>query len=119
MQALVIATVSLLVLVAGLAQAQVPPPPEGVDALSEAYHAKHYSPYAGRSFPGRVFWGDTHLHTALSFDAGAFGNRLGIEEAVRRDPSLRHGANVWRGAIVHPGVAESLGWPYQDLETLL
>jgi hypothetical protein len=30
-----------------------------------------------------VFWGDTHLHTALSFDAGAFGNRLGVEEAYR------------------------------------
>jgi len=44
---------------------------------------------------------------------------LGVEEAVRRDPSLRGGANVWRGAIVHPGVAESLEWPCQDLETLL
>ena len=82
-QVLVITAVSSLVLFAGLAQAQVPPPPEGVDALSEVYHAKHYSPYAGRSFPGRVFWGDTHLHTALSFDAGAFGNRLGVEEAYR------------------------------------
>jgi hypothetical protein len=82
-QVLVITVISSLMLFAGLAQAQVPPPPEGVEALSDAYHAKHYSPYAGRSFPERVFWGDTHLHTALSFDAGAFGNRLGIEEAYR------------------------------------
>ncbi|MGD9005253.1 MAG: hypothetical protein PVH94_12865, partial [Desulfobacterales bacterium] len=22
---------------------------------------KHFSPYAGRNFPTRVFWGDTHL----------------------------------------------------------
>src|SRR5688572_12531247 len=38
-----------------------------------------YSPYAGRNFPSRVFWGDTHLHTSASMDAGAFGNRLGFE----------------------------------------
>lgn len=35
-----------------------------------------YSPPAGRNFPSRPFFGDTHLHTALSFDAGAFGARL-------------------------------------------
>ncbi len=45
------------------------------------FGGKSYSPYANRNFPGQVFWGDTHLHTALSFDAGAFGNRLGPEEA--------------------------------------
>src|SRR5687768_10950356 len=35
------------------------------------------------SYPTRVFFGDTHLHTAMSMDAGAFGNRLGIEDAYR------------------------------------
>jgi hypothetical protein len=30
-----------------------------------------------------VFWGDTHLHTAISFDAGAFGVRLSPEDAHR------------------------------------
>jgi alanine dehydrogenase len=44
---------------------------------------------------------------------------LGIEEAVRREPALRHGANVWRGEIVCQGVAESLEIPYRDLEELL
>ena len=34
-------------------------------------------------YPTRVYFGDTHLHTAMSMDAGAFGNRLGIEEAYR------------------------------------
>jgi len=42
-----------------------------------------YSPYAGRNFPTRPFFGDTHLHTALSLDAGAFGARLGPREAYR------------------------------------
>jgi hypothetical protein len=40
-----------------------------------------YSPYAGRSFPTRVYWGDTHLHTSYSMDAGAFGARLGPKDA--------------------------------------
>lgn len=42
-----------------------------------------YSPYAGRTFPTRPFFGDTHLHTAFSMDAGAFGARLGPKEAYR------------------------------------
>lgn len=42
-----------------------------------------YSPYAGRKFPTRPLFGDTHLHTAASFDAGAFGARLGARDAYR------------------------------------
>ena len=53
------------------------------ESLSEVYPGKAYSPYAQRSFPSRVFWGDTHLHTALSMDAGLFGARLGLEDAYR------------------------------------
>ena len=45
--------------------------------------ARPYSPFAGRTFPERPLWGDTHLHTSLSFDAGAFGNRLGPRAAYR------------------------------------
>ncbi len=51
--------------------------------LSERYSGKAYSPYAGRTFPERPLWGDSHLHTSLSFDAGAFGNRLGPRVAYR------------------------------------
>jgi hypothetical protein len=42
-----------------------------------------YSPYVGRNFPTRPLFGDTHLHTAMSFDAGMFGARLGPVEAYR------------------------------------
>jgi Protein of unknown function (DUF3604) len=44
---------------------------------------KPYSPYAGRTYPTRVFWGDTHLHTSQSFDSVMFGNTLGPEDAYR------------------------------------
>jgi len=40
-----------------------------------------YSPYVGRNYPTRPFFGDTHLHTSFSFDAGAFGARLGPRDA--------------------------------------
>ena len=53
------------------------------ESLSDVYPGKAYSPYAQRSFPSQVFWGDTHLHTALSMDAGLFGARLGLDEAYR------------------------------------
>ena len=42
-----------------------------------------YSPYAERNFPERPLWGDTHLHTAISFDAGAFGVSLLPPDAYR------------------------------------
>jgi hypothetical protein len=42
-----------------------------------------YSPYATGTAATRVYWGDTHLHTSFSMDAGAFGNRLGLEDAYR------------------------------------
>jgi alanine dehydrogenase len=40
---------------------------------------------------------------------------LGVEQAVAADASLAQGANLWRGAVVHPGVAESLGMPLAPL----
>jgi hypothetical protein len=42
-----------------------------------------YSPYADRDFPTRPLFGDTHLHTSFSMDAGAFGARLSPRDAYR------------------------------------
>jgi len=53
------------------------------ETLSNVFEKETYSPYAGRAFPERPLWGDSHLHTSLSFDAGAFGNRLGPRDAYR------------------------------------
>ena len=55
------------------ATAQIKPSEESLEGL---YPGKTYSPYAQRSFPTQVFWGDTHLHTALSLDAGLFGTLI-------------------------------------------
>ena len=42
-----------------------------------------YSPYPSKSFPNSVYFGDTHLHTSYSTDAGMVGNTLTPEDAYR------------------------------------
>ena len=42
-----------------------------------------YSPYAGRNYPERPYFGDEHVHTSWSVDAGGTGTSLGPEEATR------------------------------------
>jgi len=51
--------------------------------LGDAFPAAPYSPFAERKFPTRPYFGDTHLHTGYSMDAGAFGARLGPRDAYR------------------------------------
>jgi len=44
---------------------------------------------------------------------------LGVAEALRADPALALGVNVWRGALVEEGVAEAHGLPLRALGELL
>lgn len=53
------------------------------EQVEKALPKPAYSPYAGRNFPTRPLFGDTHLHTSFSFDAGAFGARLTPRDAYR------------------------------------
>jgi len=75
----------------GIAQDMVPQP--GDVPVTE----QHFSPYAGRQFPTQVFFGDTHLHTAVSVDAGTM-NRVGQEDAYRfargEEVTTTHGLRV-------------------------
>ena len=56
---------------------------EADKAKLERAYARYYSPYAQRDFPTRPLFGETHLHTMASFDAGAFGARLTPRDAFR------------------------------------
>ncbi len=40
-------------------------------------------------------------------------------DALRRDPALRRGLNVFRGHVTHPAVAQAQGLPYTPPEALL
>ena len=44
---------------------------------------KTYSPYANRAYPDEVLFGDTHVHTKLSADAGLIGTTLTVSDAYR------------------------------------
>ena len=87
--ALAAALAGLLSAGAGFALAQQPPATTDIGTfdkqrVEKAFPSKApYSPYSGRTFPTRPFFGDTHLHTSYSMDAGAFGARLGPKEAYR------------------------------------
>lgn len=71
------AALGLTVTVADASDLGTPP----METIKSLYPGKAYSPYAKRSFPSQVYWGDTHVHTGLSLDAGLFGNTLGPEDA--------------------------------------
>ena len=49
----------------------------------KAFPKRAYSPYANRNYPTRPFFGDTHLHTGFSKDAGVAGCRLYPRDAYR------------------------------------
>jgi len=83
MKKLAARTALVLALAASTAGAQIPVPPDGEGVGPQTYTGRTYSPYAERRFPDAVYWGDTHLHTSLSMDAGAFGDRLGLDPAYR------------------------------------
>src|SRR5215211_4329605 len=76
------------------------------ETAEKAFPAKPpYSPYAGRNFPTRPYFGDTHTHTSYSMDAGAFGARLGPKDAYRFCS-----AGPWRFASsLHRSSGQSIG----------
>jgi hypothetical protein len=53
------------------------------EAAAGFLKGRPYSPYADRAYPERVLFGDTHVHTALSADAGGGGTRLMPRDAYR------------------------------------
>lgn len=77
------------------------------DALVKGlYPGKGYSPYANRDFPSNVYWGDTHLHTALSLDAGLFGNILGHTDAYK----LARGEQITSSSGIDVKLGRPLDW---------
>jgi alanine dehydrogenase len=75
--------------------------------------------YGVANMPGAVPRTSTFALTNVTLHFVEAIAELGVEEALRRDPVLREGANVWWGELVCPGVAESLGLPLASLEERL
>jgi len=65
-----------------------------------------YSPFVGQNFPNRVFWGDSHLHTSYSWDAGLVGARLDPGDAYR----FARGEEVTASMGVRAQLVRPLDW---------
>ena len=61
--------------------------------------------YCVANMPGAVPRTSTFALTNATLPFVEQISSLGVEEAVRTEPALAFGANVWRGDIVHEGVA--------------
>jgi hypothetical protein len=85
-------------------QAQEPAP--SPESLKDAFTVDNFSPYANRAFPDKILWGDTHLHTSLSMDAGAFGARLTPADAYR----FARGEQVMSSTGVPAKLSRPLDW---------
>jgi hypothetical protein len=90
----------------GTAIAQVPASKDAEAMLSDRYTGQSYSPYAGRQTALMPLWGDTHLHTNASMDAGAFGNRLGLDEAYE----FSRGDEVTTSTGIRARLSRPLDW---------
>jgi len=77
----------------------------GEEALEKTLYKKEFSPYVGRSYPTRVLWGDQHLHTQISVDAGTMC-RLGQEDAYR----FARGEEVTSTTGVSAKLSRPLDW---------
>jgi len=56
---------------------------DAVHSDASVFKGKPYSPYANHAFPAKVLFGDVHVHTGLSADAGGGGTRLMPRDAYR------------------------------------
>jgi len=75
-------TVPWLLLAGALAlSSALASPPAKV--VPEDLEDRVYSPFVGRDYPDQVFFGDTHFHTELSFDAGQVGTSLDVDAGYR------------------------------------
>lgn len=67
---------------------------------------KEYSPFLNYNYPDQVFFGDTHLHTSYSTDAGMFGTTIGPDEAYR----FAKGETVTSSTGVRARLLRPLDW---------
>lgn len=75
--------------------------------------------YCVGNMPGAVPRTSTYALTNVTLPYALDIATKGIETAVREDPALALGVNVYRGHVTNRGVAEAHGMPYTELGALV
>lgn len=69
--------------------------------------------YCVPNMPGVVARTSTYALTNATFKYGSMIAKLGVEDAIAKDPALFKGLNVYGGAVTYEPVASSLGLEYK------
>ena len=75
--------------------------------------------YCVGNMPGAVPNTSTYALTNVTLPYALRIANAGLEEAVRLDPALAAGVNVYAGAVTNEGVAEAHGLEHVALDPLL
>jgi alanine dehydrogenase len=75
--------------------------------------------YCVGNMPGAVPRTSTYALTNVTLPYALRIAREGLEDAVRRDPALASGVNVFAGQVSNRGVADAHDLPFVDLATLV
>jgi alanine dehydrogenase len=86
------------------------------DPVYEVHGVLHY---AVGNVPGAVPNTSTYALTNATLPYALDIASKGLEAAVREDPALARGVNVYRGHVTNRGVAEAHGLAYTELGALV
>lgn len=87
---------------------------------SDPIYVKHgVVHYAVPNMPGAVPRTSTHALTNATLPYIVEVANRGYQEAARQNPALAKGVNICQGRVVHPEVANALGWEYTPLAEVL
>lgn len=87
--------------------------------LEPVYHVSGVVHYGVANMPALVPRTSTFALTNATLPYALELAARGVVAAVTADPALARGVNVWRGRVVHPGVAQALGEAATSLEAIL
>ena len=83
------------------------------------YYVENVLHYGVTNMPGAVPRTSTFALTNATLPLGLKLARYGAEEAFRRDPHLKAGANTYKGKVVYEAVAKDQGLEYTPIDKLL
>jgi alanine dehydrogenase len=83
------------------------------------YYVENVLHYGVTNMPGAVPRTSTFALTNATLPLGLKLARYGAEEAFKRDPHLKNGANTFKGKVVYEAVAKDQGLEYTPIDELL